>query len=100
MSTHILQPPLSAGEPADVVVKTGGWRRSNPKLKTSKAKLVLFDMKQVDRERSVAPEAEEEDALLGKKGDENWWPGMGRWHLGLCCPDATLELGEPIVPAD
>ncbi|KAK4690871.1 hypothetical protein P7C71_g6016, partial [Lecanoromycetidae sp. Uapishka_2] len=74
ISTHIMQPPLQAGEPADIVVGTKGWRRSNPILKTSKAKLVWFDMKQPDDDKSAGSGAAEEDALLRKVGNQNWWP--------------------------
>jgi len=97
LSTHFLQPPLPAGEPADVVVKTEGWRRSSPVLKTSKAKLVWIDMKQPDGGKSAGSGAAEGDALLKKNGPENWWPDMERWHVGLYCPNSTLELGEPDV---
>ena len=98
MSTHILQPPLPEGKPAEVVVGTDTWLRSNPVLKSSKAKLVWFDMKQPEGALKDAGVGRDEgDALLNKKGNENWWPGMRRWNLGLYCPDATLDLGEPEV---
>lgn len=29
------------------------------------------------------------------KGRENWWPGMGRWHLGLWLQNAVLDFPEP-----
>ena len=32
-----------------------------------------------------------------EEGWENWWPGMGRWHLGLECREMTLTLGEPEI---
>ena len=96
MSTHILQPPLPKGEPADVVVGTNQWLRSHPVLSSSKAKMVWFDMKQpMDTKVSSSTGNDEGDALLAREGHENWWPGMRRWHIGLHCPDATLELGEP-----
>ena len=98
-STHILQPPLPAGEPADIVVKTEGWRRSAPILATKTAKLVWIDMKQREGGKGGARgegEGEGEgDALLDKGANENWWPGMRRWNVGLYCPDSVLELGEP-----
>jgi len=98
MSTHILQPPLPAGNPADVVVGTDTWKRSNPSIKCSRAKMVWIDMKQPDNGAKDTGSGEGEgDALLAKKGNENWWPGLRRWHLGMYCPDATLELGEPQI---
>ena len=41
--------------------------------------------------------SEEADSLLIRGENENWWPGMRRWNIGLYCPDATLDLGEPEV---
>lgn len=70
-----------------------------PVLKASKAKLVWIDMKQPDSGKNAKSGTEEGDALSGNKGPENWWPGMKRWHLGLYCPEATPELGEPDVLA-
>ena len=100
ISTNILQPPLPDGDPADVVVGTKDWKRSQPILKSKRAKMVWIDMKQAARNQQrgeVAVNQEEEPALLQNKGQgyENWWPGMRRWHLGMICEDGTLELGEP-----
>lgn len=101
MSTHILQPPLPQGEPPDVVVGTDRWLRSNPVLRCGKAKMVWIDMKQPNGDRKNTGSGNGEgDALLAEKGNKNWWPGMSRWHLGLYCEDATLELGEPEVIMD
>lgn len=102
ISTAILQPPLPEGDPADVVVGTKDWKRSFPVLKSRKAKMVWMDMKQLDgdpRRDASANGPEEGAALLRKegKGYENWWPGMGRWQLGMVCEDSTLELGEPEI---
>ena len=98
LSTHILQPPLPAGDPADLVVKTEGWRRSYPSIRCSKAKLVWFDMRQPGEGQKTNCQGQSEgDALLANTGPENWWPGLGRWNLGLYLPDSTLELGEPEV---
>ena len=102
ISTDILQPPLPEGDPADIVVGTNDWKRSNPILKSKRAKIVWIDMKQPDEDqknRQAAVGQDEGAALLTKKGKdlENWWPGMRRWHLGMVCENATLELGEPEI---
>ncbi len=102
ISTHILQPPLPEGDPADIVVGTNDWKRSNPILKSKRAKIVWIDMKQPDEDQrngEAAVDEDEGDALLKKKGKglENWWPGMKRWHLGMVCENAALELGEPEI---
>ena len=62
--------------------------------------MVWIDMKQSDGDiEEAAVSQEQADAPLQTKGKgyENWWPGMRRWHLGMVCEDATLELGEPEV---
>ena len=97
MSTHILQPPLPEGQPADVVVGTSKWLRSHPILKSGRAELVWFDMKQAGEAKNRGTGNDEGDSLLQKAGSENWWPGMRRWQIGFYCPDATLELGEPKI---
>ena len=90
-STRLLQPPLPEGDPADVVVGTDDWKRSSPILKTKRAMMVWIDMKQPDGDEQNGEAADK------GKGYENWWPGMRRWHLGMACEDATLELGEPEI---
>ena len=98
MSSHLLQPPLPEGDPADVVIRTENLLRSHPILKSRHAKLVWFDTKQPENAlRDTGIGDAEGDALLVRKGNENWWPGMRRWQLGIYCPDATLTLGEPEI---
>lgn len=44
----------------------------------------------------------ESDSLLAESApskskydaNNNWWPGLGRWRIGLWLEDAVLELGE------
>lgn len=40
----------------------------------------------------------EGDALLGRVGskseEENWWPGVGRWRLGIWAQEGELTLDE------
>lgn len=102
ISTYILQPPLPEGDPSEVVVGSEDWKRSNPILKTKRAKMVWIDMKQSDEGRKGvrAAVAQGEGATLLTKHEEvyeNWWPGMRRWHLGMILEDAILKLGEPKV---
>ena len=102
ISTYILQPPLPEGDPSEVVVGSEDWKRSLPILKSKRAKMVWIDMKQTvkgNKGDKAAVGQGETDALLKKQEDlnENWWPGMRRWHLGMVCEDATLQIGEPEV---
>ena len=58
----------------------------------------VIDMKQPSEGQKTDGHGESEgDALLAKTGNENWWPGLRRWNLGLYVPDGKLELGEPEV---
>lgn len=54
-------------------------------------------MKQPQPKLGTASDGHEEgDALLQRKPqDENWWPGLRRWHVGFWFDDATLALGKP-----
>ena len=72
--------------------------RSNPILTSKKASVIWIDMRQQrDSKKAVGGGSGEGDYLLQSKGEENWWPGMRRWHLGMVCEDATLELGHPVM---
>ena len=64
-----------------------------------------WDMQQGGGSESTeAPGGSETDSLLSKKGPskavrtldgvDNWWPGLGRWRIGLWLDDAVLTLGE------
>ena len=71
-------------------------------INSKRATLVWIDMRQFDEDlhNDEAAGGQDDGAnLLTKKakGYENWWPGMRRWHLGMICKDATLELGEPEI---
>lgn len=62
---------------------------------SKKASLGWWDLKR--------GEATEDDALLADGGgnldgdkeiNENWWPGSGRWRIGLMMENATIEFPE------
>ena len=98
------QPPLPAGETME---ECGSevWIRSKPELWSKKTRAVWWDMRQ-ERINEPAEGAgdSETDTLLSKRspgkaanvleGVDNWWPGLGRWRIGLWLDDAVLTLGE------
>lgn len=55
-------------------------------------------------EPAEGPGDSEAESLLSRKGPgkavkvlegvDNWWPGLGRWRIGLWLDDAVLTLGE------
>lgn len=96
--TCITQPPLPTGDTPELC-GTDQWKKADPLLYGRNTKLVWIDMKQPPSESGVEGDGNEEgDALLGRKQkNENWWPGMKRWHVGLWFDNATLSLSEPEI---
>jgi len=82
------------------------WIRSKPRLSSKKTRMVWWDMSQPRIEtvagRGEGTEMSESDALLAERTsreskrdtNNNWWPGLGRWRIGLWLDDAVLELGK------
>lgn len=68
--------------------------------------MIWWDMSQhhteTDGGRDVGSGVSEDDSLLAQNAsseskrdtNKNWWPGLGRWRMGLWLDDAVLELGE------
>lgn len=59
-----------------------------------------MDMKQPPSGEMAEGGGDGEGASLLKKGEENWWSGMRRWHLGMVCEDAVIELENPEIMGD
>lgn len=81
----LLQPPLPEGKDKEIEPGTEEFLKTEGDIFSKSAKIVWFDMKQPGG---------------GKKGDDgkdrkNWWPGLGRWHLGIWLKEAELNLGPP-----
>ena len=74
---HLVQPPLPTGKDPELV-GSDKWIKCLPVAKTNRARVMWFDMKQALKEDG-------EDGGEGKeaKTAENFWPGIGRWRLGL-----------------
>lgn len=96
IDTNIIQPPLPQGDSPELC-GTKDWKKSQPVMSSRKTGLVWIDMKQPASKSKTANQGNEEgDVLLQKKADdENWWPRIRRWHIGLWFDDATLYIGEP-----
>lgn len=84
-------PPLPSGDSAHPEEPgTDQWISVKGKLNTKKARLIWWDMKQ-----GAAKDGKVRESGEVVKGRENWWPGMGRWHLGLWLQNAVLDFPEP-----
>jgi hypothetical protein len=105
MDLHIVQPPLPSGKGAQgELAGTDKWCKVLPLEHTKKASLGWWDLKQdvaSNNGGSVGDRVPtEEDRLLngtGKgetSGFENWWPGFGRWRIGVKMDNATIKFPE------
>ena len=97
LPSKCLQPPLPVGHPPEMEAGTDSWALCAPTLKSKKCRLVWLDMQQdqpaVDNEEDDGPPK----TVSKEKSADNWWPGMGRWKMGMSMDDATLEIGEPQI---
>ncbi|KAI4096583.1 MAG: hypothetical protein LQ339_006950 [Xanthoria mediterranea] len=79
----MVQPPLPEGDPKEVLCGTNAWYKVAASIYSPKVKLVWIDLKQQGSEV--------------KGENENWWPGIRRWHVGLWLQNTRLDLGDPEV---
>lgn len=103
MDLRVVQPPLPEGNGSQGELPgTDTWCLALPVQYSKKASLGWFDLKQ---DAGTKEEVTERDALSQEDGSgrvkvkenaisEHWWPGFGRWKLGVKMEDATIELGE------
>lgn len=70
-----------------------------PLLYSKKTSLVWIDLKQPpSKSKAAGTGGEEDDGLLEREQkNENWWPGLKRWHVGLSFEDASLTISEPEI---
>lgn len=89
-----MQPPLPEG--SEELPGTKEWCKIAAVESSKKTRVGWFDLEQ---KRS---EPTERDALLmvgedGVKVDGSWpnfWPGLGRWRIGIKMEEATIEFPE------
>lgn len=107
MDLALVQPPLPVGKGENSRILAGtedeGWCKVEPAEWSKKCRVGWWDLKQEGDGDG------EGQALLGGEGEggegeggegegedgerfENWWPGNGRWHLGVMMEDATIEF--------
>ncbi|KAK7951353.1 uncharacterized protein PG986_007081 [Apiospora aurea] len=85
IDASLVQPPLPTGDGSQQELPgTEHWCKVSPGQKARKACIAWVDMSQ--KSEKEVPRA----------GYENFWPGLGRWQLGLKMEDAEIEFGEPI----
>ncbi|KAF8851780.1 hypothetical protein BDZ45DRAFT_133134 [Acephala macrosclerotiorum] len=92
----LVQPPLPAGEGAELE-GTDKWCKIAAVESSRKTSLGWFDLRQRRK-------ADEREPLLGGngRGDQgsgsegygNFWPGLGRWRMGIRMEDAVIDFPE------
>ena len=109
---NLVQPPLPEGHAkGGELPGTKKWCKILPLMYSNKTSMTWVDLRQsidsVDgasaklhqgRMTSTAEASDSEgpgQPVDGAYSDfENWWPGLGRWQIGLKMEDATVLFGE------
>lgn len=93
LDLSIMQPSLPEGKGIyGELPGTEGWCKILPLEYSSRTSLGWWDLgKKENDERTPLLEGEGDNR--GKEGnDEHWWPGMGRWRVGMKMEDAMMEF--------
>ncbi|KAK9771488.1 hypothetical protein SCAR479_11827 [Seiridium cardinale] len=85
LDVSLVQPPLPEGTGSQGELPgTDKWCKILPGQDTRKASLAWVDMNQKD-----------EDGTLHAQ-HENFWPGLGRWQIGVQMDDCDISFGEGV----
>ncbi|MCJ1354015.1 MAG: hypothetical protein MMC33_004002 [Icmadophila ericetorum] len=98
MDINLVQPPLPAGKGKEGELPgTKRWCKLLPVEYSKKASLGWFDIRQpanAEYSDDASSDAVKEVYVEGTCSTaENWWPGLGRWQLGMKMDDATVLFG-------
>ncbi|EFQ33835.1 hypothetical protein CGRA01v4_10724 [Colletotrichum graminicola] len=80
----LVQPPLPEGDGSQCELPgTDQWCSISPGQSCRRASLGWFDIRQADEKGNVVGE------------HENFWPGLGRWQIGLKMENSDVTFAEP-----
>ncbi|MCJ1385718.1 hypothetical protein MMC17_008841 [Xylographa soralifera] len=100
---NLVQPPLPEGNAKDGELPgTTQWCKILPLQYSNKTSMTWVDLKQTVKSAKETPakpqQGDTADTTEHSNGVysqfENWWPGLGRWQIGLKLEDAAIEFGE------
>ena len=100
---NLVQPPLPGGRAkGGELPGTTKWCKILPLQYSNNTRMTWVDLRQTaksDKEpsakRKVGDTVDTQGCSDGLYSDfENWWPGLGRWQIGLKLEDATIVFGE------
>ncbi|KXH35604.1 hypothetical protein CSAL01_02827 [Colletotrichum salicis] len=84
LDATLVQPPLPEGSGSqDELLGTDRWCSIAPGQSSKKTSLGWFDIRQAD----------EKGHIIGEH--ENFWPGLGRWQIGLKMEDSIVSFPKP-----
>lgn len=87
LPTTLVQPPLPRGDTPELV-GTQRWRAVVPGMASRRCKVGWFDVRQEGEGGAVGEEECEGEA-------DAFWPGLGRWRIGVVLRDAEVTFGVP-----
>ena len=92
----LVQPPLPKGVSAEnALVGTKEWCSIKPAEYSPRASLGWWDMRQEDGKEEGAGNGSSNGALEGEEAkNENFWPGGGRWRIGIKMEEAVIGFPE------
>ena len=98
MDINLVPPPLPGGKGKEGELPgTKRWCTRLPVEYSKKASLGWFDIRQpanAEYSDDASSDAVKEVYVEGTCSTaENWWPGLGRWQLGMKMDDATVLFG-------
>lgn len=92
----LVQPPLPGGEGAELE-GTEEWCKIAAVESSKKTSLGWFDLRQsrdVDERAPLLQGDQVEHEGPGGNKYENFWPGLGRWRIGIKMEDAVIDFPE------
>lgn len=95
LDLSLVQPPLPEGKGAPAELPgTKNWCKISPAQHSSKTSLGWWDLQRRESTELEPLLSREDGGASTSGGYENWWPGIGRWRIGMKMEDATIIFPE------
>jgi hypothetical protein len=98
LDLNLVAPPLPQGKGAlGELPGTDEWCKVLPFEYSSKTTLGWWDLRRgplTEEDALLGGENADQEVAKDEKVHENWWPGLGRWRIGLKMEDAQIVFVE------
>jgi hypothetical protein len=98
LDLSLVQPPLPKGNsPNGELPGTSRWCKIMPFQYSSKTSVGWWDMTQngsTEEDPLLSGGQERPENIPVKPKYENWWPGSGRWRIGMVMENAEIRFPE------